>query len=87
MISRHLETSEAAQPATLRRPIADDEDFLAMHDSNPTMSEFLATPEEAAEGVVDALLAGKQYVITHGQFTEAIATRAAELTSAAEAAR
>jgi NAD(P)-dependent dehydrogenase (short-subunit alcohol dehydrogenase family) len=87
MISRHLETSEAAQPATLRRPIADDEDFLAMHESNPTMSEFLTTPEEAAEGVVDALLAGKRYVITHGQFTEAIATRAAELTSAAEAAR
>ena len=35
MITRHLETSEAAQPDHLRRPIADDGDFDAMIASNP----------------------------------------------------
>ena len=35
MITRHLETSEAAQPEHVRRPIADDGDFDAMIASNP----------------------------------------------------
>jgi NAD(P)-dependent dehydrogenase (short-subunit alcohol dehydrogenase family) len=83
MISRHLETSEAAQPSHLRRPIAHDDDFTAMHESNPTMSTFLATPEDAAQGVVDALLGGASYIITHGEFDEAIDKRAAELHAAA----
>jgi NAD(P)-dependent dehydrogenase (short-subunit alcohol dehydrogenase family) len=82
MISRHLETSEAAQPSHLRRPIAHADDFPAMHESNPAMSTFLATPEEAARGVVDALSAGAPYIITHGEFDEAIDRRAAELHAA-----
>jgi NAD(P)-dependent dehydrogenase (short-subunit alcohol dehydrogenase family) len=82
MISRHLETSEAAQPSHLRRPIAHADDFSAMHESNPAMSTFLATPEAAAQGVVEALLAGAPYVITHGQFDEAIDQRAAQLHAA-----
>jgi NAD(P)-dependent dehydrogenase (short-subunit alcohol dehydrogenase family) len=86
MISRHLETSEAAQPSHVRRPIAADDDFTAMVESNPTMSQFLATPEEAAAGVIEALLDGSRYVITHGEFVDAIAARAAEVTRAAEAA-
>ena len=48
MMSRHLETSEAAQPDHLRRPIADDGDFDAMIASNPEMAAMLATPEDAA---------------------------------------
>lgn len=82
MLSRHLESSEAAQPQHVRRPIAHDDDFAAMHESNPTMSQFLATPEDAARGVVDALLADARYVITHGEFTDAITDRAAALHAA-----
>jgi NAD(P)-dependent dehydrogenase (short-subunit alcohol dehydrogenase family) len=83
MLSRHLETSEAAQPAHLRRPIAGDDDFAAMHESNPMMAQFLATPEEAAAGVVDAILGDRRYVVTHGEFLEALDTRERELRSAA----
>jgi NAD(P)-dependent dehydrogenase (short-subunit alcohol dehydrogenase family) len=86
MLSRHLETSEAAQPAHVRRPIAGDDDFTAMHESNPTMSQFLATPEEAAVGVVDAILGDRRYVVTHGEFLEALDARHRELCTAAEAA-
>ncbi len=83
MLSRHLETSEAAQPAHVRRPIARDDDFAAMHESNPTMAQFLATPEEAAAGVIDAILDDRPYVVTHGEFLEALDARGRELRSAA----
>jgi NAD(P)-dependent dehydrogenase (short-subunit alcohol dehydrogenase family) len=83
MLSRHLETSEAAQPAHVRRPIADDDDFAVMHESNPTMAQFLATPEEAAAGVIDAILGDRRYIVTHGAFLEALDTRARELRVAA----
>jgi NAD(P)-dependent dehydrogenase (short-subunit alcohol dehydrogenase family) len=87
MLSRHLETSEAAQPAHLRRPIAGDGDLDAMIASNPDMAAMLATPEEAATGVIEAVLAGERYVITHGDLTAAVVARAEALTAAAEAAR
>jgi NAD(P)-dependent dehydrogenase (short-subunit alcohol dehydrogenase family) len=82
MASRHLETSEAAQPSHLRRPIAHADDFPVMHESNTTMATFLATPEDAAQGVVEALFAGAAYIITHGEFDEAIDKRAAQLHAA-----
>ena len=47
MISRHLETSEAAQPEHLRRAIVADDDLAAMFESNPAMAADLATPEDA----------------------------------------
>lgn len=87
MITRHLETSEAAQPEHLRRPIANDGDFDAMVASNPEMATMLATAEDAAAGVIEAVLAGQHYVITHGDLVEAVAARSAELKRAAEAAR
>ena len=87
MITRHLETSEAAQPAHLRRPIANDGDFDAMIASNPEMASMLETPEGAAAGVIEAILADERYVITHGDLTAAVAARSAELSRAAEAAR
>jgi NAD(P)-dependent dehydrogenase (short-subunit alcohol dehydrogenase family) len=87
MLSRHLETSEGAQPDHLRRPIANDGDFDAMIASTPGMASMLATPEDAAAGVVEAVLAGERYVITHGDLTAAAASRAAELARATEAAR
>jgi NAD(P)-dependent dehydrogenase (short-subunit alcohol dehydrogenase family) len=86
MLSRHLETSEAAQPASIRRPIAGDGDFDAMIASNPGMASMLATPEDAAEGIIEAVLAGERYVITHGDLTAAVAARGAELAKAAESA-
>ena len=72
MITRHLETSEAAQPDHLRRPIADDGDFDAMIASNPEMASMLATAEDAAAGVIEAVLAGEPYVITHGDLVDAV---------------
>jgi NAD(P)-dependent dehydrogenase (short-subunit alcohol dehydrogenase family) len=86
MLSRHLETSEAAQPVHLRRPIANDGDFDAMIGSNPGMASTLATPEAAAVGVVEAVLAGEPYVITHGDLLEPVVHRAAALTRAAKSA-
>jgi NAD(P)-dependent dehydrogenase (short-subunit alcohol dehydrogenase family) len=87
MMSRHLETSEAAQPAHLRRPVAGEEDLRAMMDSNPAMTAMVATPEEAAAGVLEAVLAGERYVITHGDLVPAIESRCSDLRRAAEAAR
>ena len=87
MITRHLETSEAAQPLHLQRPIASDDDFEAMMTSNPEMASTLATAEEASAGVIEAIMAGEPYVITHGDLTEAVVTRSTCLTRAAEAAR
>lgn len=87
MLTRHLETSEAAQPDHVRRPIAVDEDFTAMMASNPTMAEGVATPEDAASHVFDGLLAGEPYIITHGDLVDAVEARGASLRMAAEAAR
>ena len=86
MITRHLESSADAQPASIRRPIGDDEDFAAMVASNPAMVEDVVTPDEAASGAIDALLAGERYVITHGDLVDAVDTRTADLRRAAEAA-
>ena len=55
--------------------------------SNPTMASMLATPEDAAGGVIEAILAGERYVITHGDLTAAVADRSAHLARAAEHAR
>jgi NAD(P)-dependent dehydrogenase (short-subunit alcohol dehydrogenase family) len=87
MITRHLETSEAAQPEHLRRPVAGDGDLDAMLASNPEMAAMLATPADAAVGVIEAVLADEPYVITHGDLVEAVAARGAKLARAAQAAR
>jgi NAD(P)-dependent dehydrogenase (short-subunit alcohol dehydrogenase family) len=87
MITRHLETSEAAQPDHLRRPIANDGDFDAMIASNPEMTAMLTTADDAAAGVIEAIMADEPYVITHGNLTEAVLTRSAQLARAAEMSR
>jgi len=87
MLSRHLETSAAAQPDHLRRPIGEPDDFEALATSNPAMVQQLATPEDAARRVVDALLAGERYVVTHGDLVDDVASRCKELARAAELAR
>ena len=56
--------------------------------SNPEMAAMLATPEDAAAGVIEAILAGEPYVITHGDLVDAVACREVRaLARAAEAAR
>ena len=34
--------------------------------SNPEMAAMLATAEDAAAGVIEAVLAGEPYIVTHG---------------------
>lgn len=86
MTTTHLESSAAAQPEHLRRPVVTDDDLVAMMASTPTMAAALVSAEEAAQGVVDAVLAGARYVITHGDLAGAIDERASRLRSAAHAA-
>ena len=83
MASRHLETSEAAQPHHVRRPIGEQEDFEAMYASNPGLRASVAVPDEAAGNVIDALLAGDRYIVTHGDLVDAVTSRCAELREAA----
>jgi NAD(P)-dependent dehydrogenase (short-subunit alcohol dehydrogenase family) len=87
LITRHLETSEAAQPNDLRRAIAHEGDFEAMNASNPEMASMLATADDAAAGVIEAVMADEPCVITHGDLTEAVTTRSVQLTRAAETSR
>jgi hypothetical protein len=51
-----------------------------------TLAAMLVTPEDAAAGV-EAVLAGKPYVVAHGDLTAAVAARPATITAATEAAR
>jgi NAD(P)-dependent dehydrogenase (short-subunit alcohol dehydrogenase family) len=87
MLTRHLETSEAAQPGHLRRPVANEGDVDAMIASNPSLAATLATADDAAAGVIERIVQGEDYVITHGDVTAAVAGRAAKLTRAAAVAR
>jgi NAD(P)-dependent dehydrogenase (short-subunit alcohol dehydrogenase family) len=86
MTTTHLESSAAAQPEHLRRPVVSDDDLVALMASTPTMAAALVSAEEAASGVLDAVLAGAPYVITHGDLRAAIDQRASRLRSAAHAA-
>lgn len=86
MLSRHLETSETAQPEHLRRSIGRDDDFDVMITSNPDLAAAVVTPEDAAKGVIEAILAGARYIITHGNLRDAVADRAGRLATAAAVA-
>ena len=87
MMTRHLETSGAAQPDHLRRSVAVDDDLEVMMASNPELAAVLATAEDAAAGVIEAVLAGEPYVITHGDLTGAVVARCEKLGRAARSAR
>ncbi|HEX4016200.1 MAG TPA: SDR family NAD(P)-dependent oxidoreductase [Frankiaceae bacterium] len=86
MVSRHLESSTAAQPEDLRRAIGEPEDFEVMMASNPEMVQAPVDPDEAAANVVEALLAGERYIITHGDLTGAVTSRDEQLLAAARRA-
>ena len=55
--------------------------------SNPAMVKQITSPEDAARGALDALLANEAYIVTHGDLTDAVAMRAEQLARAADAAR
>ena len=83
MVTRHLETSEAAQPDHVRRSIGEGEDFEAMLASNPGLARDLASPEDAAAATIDAVLAGERYIVTHGDLVDAVDQRGSALRAAA----
>jgi hypothetical protein len=51
--------------------IAQPEDTEALVASSPFISE-VATPEDAARDVVDEVLAGEPYIVTHGHLLEPV---------------
>ena len=71
----------------MRRPIVGEGDLEAMFASKPAMASAVATSQDAASGVIEAILAGERYVITHGDLVQAIEERSARLSTAAEEAR
>ena len=87
MTTGHLESSAAAQPTAIRRPVVSTDDLTAMMTSNPRMAEGLVTADEAARSVVDSILGGARYVVTHGDLVDAVDARAAWMRTAAVAAR
>ena len=58
-----------------------------MFASNPEMSQDVATPDEAAGNVIDAVLAGERYIVTHGNLVSAADGRSEQLRAAAVVAR
>ena len=57
--------------------------------SNPRMAseKMLRTPEEAAVGVIEAVLAGERYIVTHPDLGDVLSARHAALMRAAESGR
>jgi NAD(P)-dependent dehydrogenase (short-subunit alcohol dehydrogenase family) len=86
MMSRHLESSTAAQPEALRRDIGEAADFEAMLASNPGMVQAPASPEAAAANTIEGLLAGERYIVTHGALVKPLSVRHSELLAAAQKA-
>jgi NAD(P)-dependent dehydrogenase (short-subunit alcohol dehydrogenase family) len=87
MMTRHLESSLAARPGTLAEPIAPDADMEAMIASNPGFVRDVVTAEEAARSVVDGVLAGERYIVTHGDLVEPLLEHQQLIRRAAERAR
>jgi NAD(P)-dependent dehydrogenase (short-subunit alcohol dehydrogenase family) len=87
MMTRHLESSLAARPGTVDDPIAPDADMEAMIASNPGFVRDVATAEDAARSVVDDVLAGERYIVTHGDLVEPLHEHQQLIRRAAERAR
>jgi hypothetical protein len=43
-----------------------------MLESNPGFARDVTTPDEAARGVVEEVLAGEPYIVTHGDLVEPV---------------
>ena len=87
MMTRHLESSLAARPDAITDPIAADEDMEAMLASGPGLFRDVATAEDAARQVVDDVLAGERYIVTHGDLMDPLLESQALVRRAAERAR
>jgi NAD(P)-dependent dehydrogenase (short-subunit alcohol dehydrogenase family) len=87
MMTRHLESSLAARPGALTGPIADAADTEAMIASNPGFVRDVTTADVAARYVVDDVLAGEPYVVTHGDLVDAVAERSEQIRRAVERGR
>jgi NAD(P)-dependent dehydrogenase (short-subunit alcohol dehydrogenase family) len=87
MMTRHLESSLAARPGTIADPIAPDDDLEAMLASNPGLIRDAATAEDAARYVVDDVLAGERYIVTHGDLVDPLIETQTLVRRAAERAR
>jgi NAD(P)-dependent dehydrogenase (short-subunit alcohol dehydrogenase family) len=72
MMTRHLESSEAARPDTLGPSGDFSGDLEAMMASRPLGEGDLTTAEEAAAVAVEGVLAGEDHVITHGDVSAAV---------------
>ena len=87
MMTRHLESSLEARPSVVDDAIAPDDDMAAMLASNPGFIRDVATAEVAAQHVVDDVLAGEQYIVSHGDLVDPLAHQQALILAAAERAR
>jgi NAD(P)-dependent dehydrogenase (short-subunit alcohol dehydrogenase family) len=72
MMTRHLESSLAARPASVAGDIAPAEDTRAMLESNPGFARDVTTADDAARDVVEEVLAGEPYIVTHGDLVEPV---------------
>jgi NAD(P)-dependent dehydrogenase (short-subunit alcohol dehydrogenase family) len=86
MLTRHLESSLAARPAGIDGEIAPDADVEALVESNQFITSA-ATAESAAGVVVDEVLAGEPYVVTHGDLVQPLLGQQDLVRRAAERAR
>ncbi|HZR79998.1 MAG TPA: SDR family NAD(P)-dependent oxidoreductase [Candidatus Binatia bacterium] len=75
MVTRHLESSARARPAELGPTAVDPDDLTAMLAHSPLAAEDLATPDYAVRNLVEALVLGEPYLVTHGSFRAAYRRR------------
>ena len=87
MITRHLESSLAARPASVGGDIAPADDAEAMLASNPGFARDVSSAEEAARDVLDEVLAGEPYIVTHGDLLDGVLASQALIRRAAERGR
>jgi NAD(P)-dependent dehydrogenase (short-subunit alcohol dehydrogenase family) len=87
MTTRHLESSLLARPASVGGAIAPAGDIEAMLASNAGFAADVASPEEAARYVLDDVLAGEPYVVTHGDLVAGLSERQAALLGATRRAQ
>ena len=84
MMSRHLESSTAAQPEALRRAIGEREDFEAMLASNPGMVHAPATPERQRQTPSRPCLPASATLSPTARWSSALTARHSELLAAAQ---
>jgi NAD(P)-dependent dehydrogenase (short-subunit alcohol dehydrogenase family) len=87
MMTRHLESSLAARPGSIDADIAPAAAVEAMVAGNEAFARDVATAEDAARHVLEDVLAGEPYVVTHGNIVDATAERAEALVRATQRAR